>query len=109
MQKTIVTKIDDVSGKEFSEGETVTFAVNGQSFEIDLNKFNARNFHRSMAKYMEHGRKVTGGRTHVSRDVKHAPEYVHTVRAWAAENGIEVSSRGRVPLSVYAAYESANA
>jgi hypothetical protein len=30
------------------------------------------------------------------------------IRAWAAENGYEVSARGRVPAEVRAAYEAAN-
>lgn len=112
MQKTVVTKIDDLTGKEYDEGETVTFTVQGKTFEIDLNKRNASEFHKKMARYMEKGRKVRAeGRTHHADDgrkVRHAREYVHTVRAWAKENGFEVSDRGRVPLSVYAAYEKAN-
>jgi hypothetical protein len=111
MQKTIVTKIDDLTGKEYDEGETVTFAFQGKSYEIDLSKRNATDFHKKMARYMEKGRKVTAHRVTSSRDgrkVKHDRNYVHTVRAWAQANGMEVSNRGRVPLSVYEAYEKAN-
>lgn len=113
MQKTIVTKIDDLTGKEYDKGETITFSFEGEQFEIDLNSFNARNFRRSMNKYMEKGRKVRSaqGRTHKGngRRATHDREYVHTVRAWAKENGYEVADRGRVPQAVYAAYEKANA
>jgi hypothetical protein len=115
MQKTVITKIDDLTGKEYDEGETITFVVQGEAFEIDLNNRNAAQFKRSLAKYMEKGRKVRAerpvGRTHRQGDgrkVKHDREYVRAVRAWAQENGYSVSDRGRVPLSVYDAYEKAN-
>src|SRR4051812_7178524 len=110
MQKTVVTYTDDLTQKPAEDIETVEFAVNGKTFEIDLNKLNARNFYRSVAKYMEHGRKVTSKASkHVDgRKVTHSKEYVQTVRQWAQDNGIEVASRGRVPLSVYDLYEKAN-
>lgn len=112
MQKTIVTKIDDLTGKEYEEGTTVTFTFQGKSYEIDLSKRNAADFEKKMTRYMEKGRRVTKGRTHRAdgdgRKVTHDREYVQTVRAWAQANGYEVSNRGRVPLAVYSAYEKAN-
>lgn len=113
MQKTVVTYVDDLTGKESENVETVTFTVQGKAFEIDLNEFNKRNFFRSLNKYMEKGRQVrANGRTQhthrVKRDIRHDREYVHTVRKWAQDNGIEVSDRGRVPLDVYDQYEKAN-
>jgi len=107
MQKTVVTYTDDITKKEASGVETVTFAVEGEQFEIDLNPLNKANFLRSVKKYMDNGRKVrANGRTHrVTRDVRHPKEYVHTVRQWAKSQGIEVSDHGRVPLSVYERYE----
>ena len=112
MQKTVITKVDDLTGKEFEEGETITFAVNGELFEIDLNKRNAADFKKKLERYMSKGRKVRRpvGKTHRQGDgrkVKHDKEYVRTVRAWAQSNGYEVSDRGRVPLSVYEAFEKA--
>lgn len=111
MQKTVVTYTDDITKKEASGVETVTFAVEGEQFEIDLNPLNKANFLRSVRKYMENGRKVrTTGRTHrATRDVRHDREYVHKVRKWAQEQGIEVSNRGRVPLKVYDQFEAAHA
>jgi hypothetical protein len=41
-------------------------------------------------------------RTTVSSDAK-------AIRAWAAGNGIEVNSRGRVPADVVKQFEAANA
>jgi hypothetical protein len=106
MQKTVVTKIDDLTGKEFEKGETISFAFEGKVYEIDLNSFNARNFRRSMEKYTRKGRTVHK----TSRKVSPArrPEEVATVRQWAKENGIEVADRGRVPMAVWHAYRKVN-
>lgn len=109
MQKTITTFTDDLTGKEGTDIETVTFTVNGESYEIDLNKFNKNNFFRSLKKYMDNGRRVRTGKVRSHRDVRHDREYVHTVRSWAQDQGMEVSNRGRVPLAVYEQYEKANA
>jgi hypothetical protein len=115
VQKTVITKIDDLTGKEYEEGETITFTFQGKAYEIDLNKRNAADFERKLSRYMEKGRKIRSdrpvGRTHHADDgrkIKHDRAYVRTVRAWAQENGYDVSDRGRVPLSVYDAYEKAN-
>lgn len=109
MQKTVVTMTDDLTGKEYEKGETITFAFEGKEYEIDLNAFNARNFRRSMTKYVANARKVAEGRKTDGRKIKHDPEYVHSVRAWAKENGYEVSDRGRVPNAIYEAYKKAAA
>jgi hypothetical protein len=36
------------------------------------------------------------------------PEETATIRAWARENGHEVSERGRIPKAVVQAYQSAH-
>lgn len=110
MQKTVVTYIDDITGKPAEDVETITLSLNGKTVELDLNKRNATQLRRSLDKYLEKGRKVTsqGSKSFDGRKVKHDRDYVHTVRQWAQENGIQVADRGRVPLSVYAQYEKSN-
>lgn len=109
MRQTVVTKIDDLTEKPYEEGETLTFAFAGKSYEIDLNKRNAAQFRKTMARYMNGARPVRG-RGHKARtgDVRHDREEVASVRAWARENGHEVADRGRVPESVWDAYREAN-
>lgn len=108
MQKTVVTKIDDITGKEFDDGETVTFSFQGLVYEIDLNKRNAAQFRRSVAKYMDKGRRVKATHDRKVREPKHDPITLGKVRRWARANGFEVADRGRVPVKVLEAYESAN-
>lgn len=108
MQKTVVTKIDDLTEKPYEKGETITFGFEGKTYEIDLNALNARNFRRSMGKYMDRARKVRQSSRRHRVEVKHAHSEVAHVRQWAQENGVEVASRGRIPESVWEAYRASN-
>jgi Lsr2 len=86
--------------------ETVTFALDGAEYEIDLSRENASRLRDELAPWIGHARK-TGGRR------KRATKLTETsstsdIRAWALANGHEVSSRGRVPAEIREAYENAN-
>jgi Lsr2 len=87
--------------------ETVRFAVDGTAYEIDLSKKNAAAFRRKLAPFIDHARKAgraqrrRPGRTSASR------ERSGGIRAWAQEQGIAVSARGRIPASVAERYHAA--
>jgi Lsr2 len=104
-QKITVALEDDLDGGPADE--TVRFGLGGSEYEIDLSKKNARAFRRQLAPFIEHARK-TGraprrrpGRTTSSR------EHSGGIRAWAKDQGIAVSDRGRIPASVVEQYEAA--
>ena len=59
-QKVQVILVDDVDGGDASE--TVTFGLDGVTYEIDLNEKNASKLRDSLATWVGHGRKV-GGRS----------------------------------------------
>lgn len=60
-QKVIVELIDDLDGEPIDfGGETISFAVNGVEYTIDLNDKNATEFHRKMDYYIRHATKVGG-------------------------------------------------
>jgi len=113
-QRVEVVVTDDVDGSEADE--TVQFALDGVTYAIDLSEANAEALREVLAPFVEAGRRV-GGRA--SRRSLHAapaaaPEPaavtdVSAVRAWAAENGYEVSARGRIPSEIKAAFEAAHA
>lgn len=87
--------------------ETVTFALDGAEYEIDLSNANAGNLRDSLAPWLAHARK-TGGRR--KRGAKLASgSNTSDIRAWAVANGYEVSSRGRVSADIREAYEKAHA
>ena len=118
-QRTITQLVDDITGKEINDGqgETITFSVNSGQYSIDLDAKNAKKFYDTVAFYQDHatkigrtGRAVRAGqasgasrtRRRTSGDVDPA-----TVRVWAAENGIEVSPRGRISAQVIEQYQAA--
>jgi len=103
--KVTVALEDDLDGGPAVE--TVRFAVGGTEYEIDLNKKNAAAFRRKLAPFIEHARRAgrrprrRAGRSAVSRERGAA------IRAWANEQGVPVSARGRIPADVVERYETA--
>jgi hypothetical protein len=110
-QKVQVILVDDVDGGEADE--TVSFALDGVSYEIDVSATNAEAIREALAPWMGHARKVGGrssGRSRSGSKPRPAAERtdLSDVRAWARENGYQVSDRGRVSSEVRAAYEAAH-
>ncbi len=92
--------------------ETVTFGLDGVTYEIDLNEANAAKLRDAFAPYVGVARRVSGRRstgrasTGGSRSAK-ASELAE-IRTWARANGFQVSDRGRISEEVRTAYEKAN-
>ncbi len=105
-QKTIVLVEDDLSGG--SADESVTFALDGVTYEIDLSAANARALRDVLAAYVAAGRRV-GGAQRVGRSVaaRTDKDQLDAMRRWARENGYEVSSRGRISNVIRNAYNAA--
>ena len=63
----------------------------------------------TLAKYIEHARKVGGtARRAGARGGRRASEVdTVAVRAWARENGYDINDRGRVPADLVAKYQAA--
>ena len=108
-QKVQVLLVDDLDGGEADE--TVTFALDGKTYEIDLTTTNADKLRGLLEPYVKGGRR-TGGRASGARGKARAAsggsQDTAQIRAWAKENGLEVNDRGRVPASIREAYEKAN-
>jgi hypothetical protein len=101
---------DDYDGGEADE--TVSFALDGAEYELDLSSENAAKLRDEFAVWIGHARK-TGGRrrrTTAAPAAKSADSAGNTseIRAWALANGHDVSSRGRVSAEVREAYEKAH-
>lgn len=107
-QKVKILLIDDTDGTEAVE--TVTFGLDGVQYEIDLNEANASRLRDDLAPWVGHARRA-GGRKRTGRGggggASRSGEAAK-IRAWARENGYEVSERGRVPAEVRQAYEQAH-
>ncbi|MET9257984.1 Lsr2 family protein [Streptomyces sp. NPDC048182] len=109
-QKVQVLLVDDLDGGEADE--TVTFALDGKTYEIDLTTSNADKLRGLLDPYVKGGRR-TGGRAAGGRGKTRAaaPDGGDTaaIRAWAKESGYDVNDRGRIPKPIREAYEKANA
>lgn len=114
-QKVLVQLVDDLDGTSSNDIATVTFGLDGVSYEIDLNEGNATNLRDHLSEFIASARR-TGGR--VKRGggaVAGTPgsgrnrEQTQAIREWAKKNGHEVSDRGRIPAAVIQAFEAAQA
>ncbi len=106
MAKQTIT-VDDFDGSPADE--TIEFALDGTSYTIDLNAEHAAELREALAVYIGHAQPVRGRATSGRRAARSPGSATPAaeVREWAASQGIEVSSRGRIPADVMAAYESA--
>jgi hypothetical protein len=104
-RRTIVTLEDDLDGGMAQE--TLRFAIGGSEYEIDLSNKNAARFRTQMAPFVEHARK-TGTAPRRSARTAASRQRSHDIRAWAKDQGIALSERGRIPASVAAQYEAAH-
>ena len=95
---------DDYDGG--TADETVSFALDGAEYEIDLSSTNATGLREALAPWMAHARK-TGGRRKRSTKASGSSS-TSDIRAWAQGQGLDVSSRGRVSAEVREAYEKAH-
>ncbi|HEY2191904.1 MAG TPA: Lsr2 family protein [Actinomycetospora sp.] len=121
-QKTVVTLVDDLTGEESEDITTVEFALDGVTYEIDLDEKNSAELRDSLAQYVASARR-TGGRRGASSGRRRSGgagtgtpratspggydrETSKQIREWARGEGFEVSDRGRVPNNVVEAWES---
>src|SRR5262245_31621678 len=110
-QKVQVLLVDDIDGG--TADETVTFGLDGVTYEIDLTTAHAAELRDALASWVGHARKVgaraTGRSTAAARvNRRTSSNDAQAIREWAKEHGYEVSERGRISAEVKTAYESAH-
>lgn len=103
----IIQTMDDLDGTMVEhERGPLTFTVRGNSYEIDLNEVNEEKFNKAIARFVKAAREVKPpkpakrGKGATAND----PARLAAIRAWARENGHEVSDRGRIPGDIVEAY-----
>ena len=96
--KVTVALEDDLEGGPAAE--TVRFAFDGTEYEIDLNAKNARAFRRKMAPFLDPARRPGRGQRRQRGRAQSTRRRSSDIRAWAKEQGIAVSERGRIPAGV---------
>ena len=111
-QKVQVVLVDDIDGGPAEE--TVSFALDGTTYEIDLNTANAEKLRETLAPYVGTARRTGSGRGGggrgrggAGRGRGRGNNQTAEIRAWARENGHKVNERGRIPADIVAAFEKA--
>lgn len=111
-QRVNVVLVDDIDGSDAAE--TVSFALDGVDYEIDLSDEHAEELRSAVSLYVGHARR-TGGRRKNGKRAAAAPPASNgagpsaaDIRAWARDNGFDVPERGRVSAEVREAYAAAN-
>jgi Lsr2 len=104
-QKITVVLEDDIDGGPADE--TVRFRLGGTDYEIDLSTKNANAFRRQLAPFIEHARRTGRGQRRRPGRAASSRERSADIRAWAKDQGITVSDRGRISASVAEQYEAA--
>lgn len=106
--------VDDLDGSELEigDGETVLFSLDGIAYEIDLSDRNATALRELLAPYAQAARTISRSASNAAGSTRGRGRGLRqdfsAVRAWAKDNGFEVSERGRVPATVLEAYEAAH-
>ena len=112
-RKVQVILSDDLD-ENLSADETVSFSLDGTSYEIDLADKNAKEMRDAFSRYVSAARKVgrgnraSGGGRSRATGGRMDREQAGAIRDWARKNGHAVSDRGRIPASVVEAYEAAH-
>ncbi|WHU47182.1 Lsr2 family protein [Gordonia sp. L191] len=101
--------IDDLDGSILETHVTVSFGLDGMSYEFDTSPATAEEFRQVLSRYLA-----------VARPVDHSPPpprpcsprrprdpMNQVIREWARTHGFTVSDRGRMPADIRAAFHRA--
>ncbi len=105
-QRVQVILVDDLDGGEAAE--TVTFGLDGVSYEIDLSEKHAQKLRNDFSAWTGHARRAGGAKRSAGRRGGARRTDLSAVRAWARDNGYKVSDRGRISGEIQEAYDKAH-
>jgi hypothetical protein len=109
-KETVTRLLDDLDGGVAHE--TVKFALDGHSYEIDLSSKNAKKLRSDLAVFVEHGSRVSNrtaaGQGRRSRQTGGSErDHNRVIREWAQSNGFDVAERGRIRQDIVEAFHRA--
>ena len=106
-QKMQVLLTCDLEDGDKPGSQTMRFAVDGSSYEIDLCDKHAKQMRDALARYVASGRRVSqAGSRRLRSSGGGDRERTQAIRAWARKKGIKVSERGRLSADIVAKYEA---
>jgi Lsr2 len=105
-QRIEILLVDDIDGSKADEN--IQFGLDGVEYEIDLSNKNAEKLRSSLQQFVESARRLKTGKRNATAAVGKRSGNTKEIRAWAEENGYQVSSRGRIQAEIVEAFESAH-
>lgn len=109
-QRVVTQLIDDLDGESEAD-ETLSFALDGQPYEIELTDKNAAVLREALKPFVavarqpgQKARRTPRANAAAANDGPSADE----IRTWAREQKMTVSERGRISGEVRAAYDKAH-
>lgn len=105
-KRTTTIVIDDLTGAELGDdAATLTFALEGVAYEIDLAPASAADLREALEPFIDAARKV--GRTGRGSASSSAPTGEQSAaRVWLLEQGVDVPSRGRLSAELLERYRA---
>jgi hypothetical protein len=118
-QRVQVLLVCDVHDDDTTPGtETISFSLDGTSYEIDVCDDHAEELRDAVAPYVGAGRRIGGARSgrRSSTPSRAAARPAATsdrqragdIRAWAKAQGLNVNERGRIPATIVTQFEAAH-
>lgn len=105
-QRTQVFLTCDICGGDKPGDETVTYGLDGTTYEIDLCTKHAKQLRDGVAPFVAAGRRMSNRAGRRRAGGGSDRERTQAIRAWARSKGIKVSERGRLSSDIVAKYEA---
>jgi hypothetical protein len=99
--------VDDIDGSEAIE--SVSFGVDGHSYQIDLNEQHSAELRGKLEPFLGVARRVRHQQGHARSGAHRATsdkDRNSAIRQWALDEGIQLPTRGRIASAVQAAYDA---
>jgi hypothetical protein len=114
-QRVQVLLVCDLHDGDVEGTETITFGLDGSTYEIDVCERHGKELRDAYAPYVGAGRRAGrtagGGAQRAAgrgRRSRGDGNQVAVIREWARSNGHKVSERGRIAATVRQAYDAAH-
>ncbi|HZN19315.1 MAG TPA: Lsr2 family protein [Micromonosporaceae bacterium] len=110
VRKVEVKLVDDLDGG--AAEESITFALDGTNYQIDLSRKNAAKLRSSLEPFVQAAHRIgrTPARSMSGRAGNGVPkgdrEQNRAIREWAGRKGLEVSPRGRISRNIIQQYHA---
>ncbi|GGK43317.1 Lsr2 family protein [Pilimelia terevasa] len=110
-RQTITVLTDDLDGG--TAEESITFGLDGISYEIDLSANNAGKLRETLQAYIEKATRIGRGAITPNNRRRNSPsagtaakdrELNKSIRQWAQQEGKPLSGRGRIPQTIVNEY-----